>query len=1287
MSILIWLANAASSYAQRKVIENLSKQTLMRRLQVEAEKWSQELPESALLLSVDSIFVPHVEVALKESAPAIRKVVDKLEKFEIPTAEDWQADFMIQWNWVRRNLTGRAPFFNISPNEASKHLLQLGELLELECQKDPACFQITVLEHLKTSNETQDATRQDIHRILRLLETQQQPVVSRNLVSEAPSSNEGYHSEIDLAADYLRKFQPDIAIAQLTQLQNQKWEQLSDRERFRVLANLGHAHVAKNIVIDAGEFFIKAKLHQPTDEQARSLEALGYSLKGDRSKAFELASLIRSDFPKCDLACATWIRNAPIEMPLEDIEASIPIDLRDSVETASALAWRALELNQLDLAEAYARTALSHDPQSPNLIEPLGIILIQRVYSSVVGQFADSPFIDSPEKCQEAVDLLTSVLTQIPDGLIARKSFIRFQIGRAEYARGSEGAAERNFLFAWEHRPEIPDYARQYALCLTERKEFSRAIEVLRGAIDTDETGKNPLLQAEMMINRDDDGDLQSAFDMLDALRPKLCSYEMPVSFEIIHSLIFICWKQDRKDLAKTILDDTKLETISPFVHMLLMSVYQRRFDDLKTSQQIALTALNEMPPDTPPSLKRMMALHLARLGFDDKSLAVWKEIIQPTYLGFDAIDVLRLAKKCDDAVFVRDFCRELRRNGLIDRDAVHLEINTLLEHNCFETAIEAMQAVLSVVSSASLKREVQLRLSHLGVAIGKSDIVVFDTGQLPSVEDCDPILGITMVEVLTKAPQPDAARRFAYELVREHFESSIAHRAMVISVLGRARPKEMPVDPNSVSAGCAVKYRANDTLSEEWFVIEDGKNPDSTRSEFPPTHPLAAAMIGKQRGGQFELRADPRFPRTATIIDIWTKYKYRFNKCVEEWEMLFPEEFFLWQFPIKQGDQGAELEHMCRSVDEQIEATKQRDEIYRNNPLSTTSYALVTEISVLDAIRHLSREVDLPIRCCLGNDAETTGALRALRNARPLILDGTSLATLFLTEMYLVLPRIKQRLVISEGTLLEWRRALIAAERVPADGGFLSKERNRYVYYANNPEDWARYCTSLRNFLDTISGIANVEEGMTLAHLDREHRRELVGVLGRPAAETIAIAAHRGYAIWTDDRWVGELATREHNVPRVWTGIVAKWGAEEGMIAGSESSRVIVELLRMGYVYTQIDTSEFDWAGSVDNWSPSGPRLSLCLDWLANPHTKDIGILQLGFSAMKSACRGAPNQFARTTIVFHIEQLIGSRPDGAGILRRLFRAIDAVSGVDPAAAEVKEILLTSERVRDSFRS
>ena len=98
-------------------------------------------------------------------------------------------------------------------------------------------------------------------------------------------------------------------------------DKLSDGQWYRIKAIRATLRMREGEWERAGTILLDAKRHQPATERARVNEALAYELLGDKGKAHELATALRTEFSHASRPLAIWLRTAPEATPYSDLEA------------------------------------------------------------------------------------------------------------------------------------------------------------------------------------------------------------------------------------------------------------------------------------------------------------------------------------------------------------------------------------------------------------------------------------------------------------------------------------------------------------------------------------------------------------------------------------------------------------------------------------------------------------------------------------------------------------------------------------------------------------------------------------------------------------------------------------------------------------------------------------------------------------------------------------------------------------------------------------------------------
>ena len=190
-------------------------------------------------------------------------------------------------------------------------------------------------------------------------------------------AQDGFHAEIDEAREYLEKHDYQMAKLLLRRTKDRNWDKLNARHKFRVLTNMASVEVSAANPKRAAELYLEAKAHQPDDEMARTNEALGYLMLGQRERAFELASELRGEFPRSEHVLGIFIRSAPDSTALESLEEAVPQELLEKDAVAAALAQRALDSGEIQKAEKCIRAATATESHVADIWLLLGNVILQ----------------------------------------------------------------------------------------------------------------------------------------------------------------------------------------------------------------------------------------------------------------------------------------------------------------------------------------------------------------------------------------------------------------------------------------------------------------------------------------------------------------------------------------------------------------------------------------------------------------------------------------------------------------------------------------------------------------------------------------------------------------------------------------------------------------------------------------------------------------------------------------------------------------------------------------------
>lgn len=498
--------------------------------------------------------------------------------------------------------------------------------------------------------------------------------LARLIQTATPDAN----AEIDAACARMKAGEPDIAIHLLTEMRKKRWDRLTPREKYRVVANIGHALEQKGEFRKAAQFYLEAKQHQPQDEMARTLGAISYYHLDDRAKAYALTEEILKEHPNCSLAIAVRIRSAPPEVSFDALEQAVPAALREEMDVLHALGWRALTSGNVVAAERLCRTALKRHPDSIELKEQLATIVVQ-VESRA--KRSNQPI--SISRLEDAVDAMTAGLAQNRGPKDASR--LRYTRAEAYDLLGRTEDAETDFRAATEADKEEPDIIRRFVLFLERHGRTDAAIEALRQADKVRSDLNNRLMLASLLGERNRAGDWESAVALLRETIPLSSAAEPEVRAGIIATLARLLGCLKRHDEAIAYLDGLGEGFLTAPSAATIRSGMFLRAGRKEEARACAMQALQALGEDSLETDRMRVAEALGFVGEKREALSLWKSLLKPDRAEPFVRNALECARESGDDQFILSFCKQLRAAGVQHPFTMELEVVTQVKYRLFD--------------------------------------------------------------------------------------------------------------------------------------------------------------------------------------------------------------------------------------------------------------------------------------------------------------------------------------------------------------------------------------------------------------------------------------------------------------------------------------------------------------------------------------------------------------------------------------------------------------------------
>ena len=692
-----------------------------------------------------------------------------------------------------------------------------------------------------------------------------------------------------------------------------------------------------------------------------------------------------------------------------------------------------------------------------------------------------------------------------------------------------------------------------------------------------------------LLLERGGPGDSHRAGDML--ARVAKGEEKLPENFRehCIELALQAFAKEEQFDAGRELLEQIPGETVSEVGLKTLtarLHLLEGKRDEASKGVDDALALIQ----DTTTAFDvRRLALLLSALGRFNDALPLWQRIAVPNVLSSDTKHLLDCAGQLNRHDIMLETCRELRQAGVTDRILLDNELSFLEVYDT-NRAIEILD---EEISRRPDDKALKLRRSRLGLALDRPDLVDQDPSSVPAAGEVEPRTAVEAVHVLKAISQEQYAVQYAYTVIRHNFREPDAHGAFMLALSPFGNEPQLG-KPDCVETDAAVCYVEQGDSAHHWIIVEATPDPDSQlpEPELSPDDTICKAMMGKKVGDTFVLAKGAIQDRVGEIKAIQNKYVHRFQDCMGQWQLRFPEMPVVQavKLPEKIGESGdleIDTSVIRRSVDMRHEDVINVEQLYKENPVSLHMFGSRFGGIAFTALQHLAFRIDVPVRCCDGSAEEREQAAKVLRFCNTLVLDMSALASLFLLDRLDILENWSIDLVVSQSTVNELRQMIANEERVHSkESGWFVKTEAGLAAVESTTEQKEAYIRRLRHLVEVLEANCKVKSCEALAAMEPEKREIIVDCFGRYGAEALLLAAVPGGVLWTDDLAQAGLARSEHGVSRVWTQLVVGARTESGMVDPETYFEASAKLLGHGYSFT---SSNPQIIRQGPEWSQSG--------------------------------------------------------------------------------------------------
>jgi len=1084
------------------------------------------------------------------------------------------------------------------------------------------------------------------------------------------------HAEIEIAVGFLSKGDAASAKAHLLMLRTRSWDQLSPRERYRTIANLGNCEETLGNKSAAGSLFVEAYAFQPKEERPWFLKVHGLGLLGENELAGKEARDLKDTFPLSREAWSAWIRFCGGNATDIEIEALIPKEVQRTDDLALVLSERAAQRGDFEKSLQYLATLEISHPGTFPVGRARVVALINRTAARIESNGNEAISGEEEAKLRQAIAIIDQLLSTETGKSTSGAADLHELRSAAFHLLRDDQQALADAREACRLLPNSEEAVFRMALVHAEKGQLEEALALLKKCAATSWQAKTLALDIATKVTSAKH--LPYAKSIVDETIVK--SLDAHMAFPMCDFAARVYARMNRANEGDTLISAvaSRGEITSDELLLLRLHLYAMS-DDIDKANSIADEIRAALPSYSDRNIRVLVsALH---------KLQRWSDIVlfsRDLVFRDERSEVIDLfLESCSQSGEIKsalEFLKMRRSNGFYVSRHVAYELEMLDSLGAHEEMISVCRSAIGSTKVGKEARFYRAQLSIIGAKTERPELIEKDPALLPSASEAGASNAPTISMILSKGPDPLSSIRFSYEIIRRNFDSSQAYKAVVISFRMPTGSVDIGPTPTVVAPGCAVAYSIDDADAVEWIILEDdiAIPPSLSRAEHGPESPLAVLFKGKNKGDVCVTDYGRRF----TIKGISTKYHYRLGYVLENYERHF-NDFFIRGFNAIKRDGTPNFEELLRQTMSKSESSSNILQQYKDGGMTIGLLAERLNVSFFEVMATLSDPAtESHIFSAVGSNEESALEHRLLSGCQAVVIDLTAVVTLQqLDRADTLLSLIPAKIFIAEGTLISVKNTISELKSMrDLRSGAIGYKAGSLRFTERDPQALDRIITRLDVLLDVLTQRCEVKSGLNLANTAPKKRDLIIKYVGQAGAESIGIAQECNAMLWSDDYFARVAAKHEMNINGVWTQSVVTWLQISKLIPSDLANQVHIDLNALRYTFTRITTDAVVEALRKYAWNFDSEPVSSALNSLVDERmdARRVGFLLSGF--FPAVWKSVAIRVTAEAVTLKVFRLLQKRYDSEIILGVLLRLANKIFGLDVVSEELfKQLIVTSK--------
>lgn len=1015
--------------------------------------------------------------------------------------------------------------------------------------------------------------------------------------------------QIDGYRDLIHEKQPLTAMRLLEKLKVQKWADLPDRHRFRILTNIAAAKLAAGIdKMEAAHVLLQAEKLAPQDKKAILNSVIAHWILKNIPAAVAKAREAIALFPEDPEAYRVLLLALAETEECLDPVALIPQELMSSPELCLQISEFFQRRQNLPDSRRWMRRAYDIATHNADVGEAFATSLLDELFSDHSVTFGRQISPIQHKELEQARDILRGLWLEAKDSELSTRYIpCLINLSNVERLLGNEEGAVALLNDALiNHRDHI-QLKKQLCHCFFSTGSPDKALEILTSMPDNAFDGKL-LMQAETLSLLGRTAEAMSIVERVVTDREVLSPTALVIANKARVQLLKRLEGKDAAVTAAVKLTEDAPENVE----------YLAQVCDLLAEGGDKDEALRWLEKAKHSAIASGDFLELSVVADTYSELELHKEaaaLYRDLVTSYDDSRPLR----CLLASYLWGDCRaealelvsrlpaQVKDLGFYSRACVHL-FYRLGDLPLAMTYLEKL--VMETPNDLGL----QLNRVFLLERMGEKEAVRQLLKVLPTFTEGSPEEYMKLVHAYARNGFQNEALRVGYETLRRFGDDPgvhIGYCSLILAVLKNVAVIDRVRHLQTVEMDTAFTCMAQDGKSLTYIIEEN--NPRFDKGELGPEHGIAKKALGIKVNDSFVISEPPTGPEEAIVIEVKHKYLHALHNCISTFQYRFPDVPGMWMVSTAPTGGGEiNLKPLLDLVSHRSHAVKDLEDFYGDNPAPLALLAHALNIHPFDCLLGLSRRRRVPIKCCNGDATERARARQAVSAVgNGIVIDPFSLFTLHHLQLLDVPLKISGGDIGITQSTLDLLTELVEQRKTMGPHLSLSEDNGQFYRHEVHVEGVQATIEYLEELLHWCRQNCQIIPAAGKPDINEEGKL-LFFELHPAFLDTLLAASGTGRLLISEDLRYRQIAALFFDVEGVWIQPLLQAARGSQYITSEQYHMAMLRLVQMGFSFISIGWDDLTF--HLRRAAPSAhDDFCTLLDTIAN---RDVGL----FSAIDVA-------------------------------------------------------------------